>query len=328
LLKNFINVRIFASGGILRIVFMGSPAFAVPSLRHLVLNGYDVVAVYTQPDRPAGRGRSVVFPPVKAAARQAGLPVVQAESLRSPPALAELAAFNPDVIVVCAFGQILSQSVLDIPPRQCLNVHFSLLPRHRGASPVAAAILAGDSFTGVSVQLVRRKLDTGPVLAAAAVPVADSDNTGTLTEKLSLIGACLLQEALTGWWRGDITPRPQDEAAASYFGQVKKEDGEVDWHLPALTIWRRVRAFNPWPGCYTTWRGKLLKITEAVALPGETAAGVGQVVALSGNAEGIGVGTGDGVLGLRRVQLEGKRAMAAGEFLRGQRDFPGAVLPC
>jgi methionyl-tRNA formyltransferase len=311
----------------LRIVFMGSPAFAVPSLRHLVLNGYDVVAVYTQPDRPAGRGRSLVLPPVKVAARQLGLPVVQAESLRSPPALAELAAFRPDVIVICAFGQILPQSVLDIPPRQCLNVHFSLLPRHRGASPVAAAILAGDAFTGVSVQLVRQKLDTGPVLAAAAVPVKDSDNTGTLTDKLSLIGACLLQEALTGWRRGDITPRPQDESAASYFGQVKKEDGEINWRLPALTVWRRVRAFNPWPGCYTTWHGKLLKINDAVPLPGETTAGVGQVVTLAGNGEGVGIGTGDGVLGLCRVQLEGRRAMTAAAFLRGQRDFLGAVLP-
>jgi methionyl-tRNA formyltransferase len=312
----------------LRIVFMGSPVFAVPSLERLVINGYDVVAVYTQPDRPAGRGRAQVSPPVKRAARQAGLPVVQPESFRSPQALGELAAFKPDVIVVCAFGQILLQSVLDIPPYQCLNVHFSLLPRHRGASPVAAAILAGDAFTGVSIQLVRAKLDTGPVLTAAAVPVMDSDSAGTLTEKLSVVGACLLQEALTGWWHGTITPHPQDESAASYFGQIKKEDGEIDWHWPALTVWRRVRAFSPWPGCYTIWRGKMLKITDAEVLPGVVEAPVGQVVDLSGRDKLLGIGTGDGVLGVRRLQLEGKRAMNADEFLRGQRDFIGAVLPC
>jgi methionyl-tRNA formyltransferase len=312
----------------LRIVFMGSPVFAVPSLRHLVINGYEVAAVYTQPDRPAGRGRAVVFPPVKIAAGEAGLPVVQPENLRSPEALAELTGFKPDVIVICAYGQILPQSVLDIPPRQCVNVHFSLLPRHRGASPVAAAILAGDDFTGVSIQLVRRILDTGPVLAAAAAPVLAGDNTGTLTEKLSVVGARLLQEALTGWWRGEITPRPQDESAASYFGQIKKEDGEIDWRLPAVDIWRRVRAFSPWPGCYTAWRGKLLKITDAVVLLGGISTKIGRVVALPGNDEGIGIGTGGGILRVIRLQQEGKKAMTAAEFLRGQRDFIGAVLPC
>jgi methionyl-tRNA formyltransferase len=254
--------------------------------------------------------------------------VVQPEVLRSPAALAELAAYRPDVIVVCAFGQILPQAVLSLPPRQCLNVHFSLLPRHRGASPVAAAILAGDVFTGVSIQLVRAKLDTGPVLAAAAVPIMDGDNTGTLTGKLAVVGACLLQEALTGWRRGDVTPRPQDESAASYFGQVKKEDGRIDWRWPALTIWRRVRAFSPWPGGYTTWRGKMLKINDAVPLADEMTAEAGQAIDLSARGEALGIGTGDGVLAVRRVQLEGKRAMSAAEFLRGQHDLIGAVLPC
>ena len=311
----------------MRIIFMGSPELSIPSLEALVLNRYDVVAVYTQPDRPAGRGRALVFPPVKEAALRMGLTVVQTASIRSAGVLAELAEFKPDVIVVCAFGQILSQSVLDIPPYQCINIHFSLLPRHRGASPVTAAILAGDEITGVSIQLVRKKLDTGPVLAAAAVPVFPADNTGTLAEKLSIIGAHLLQEALTGWWRGEITPQPQSETQASYFSQVKKEDGEIDWRLPALAIWRRVRAFYPWPGCYTTWRGKLLKINEAVALPGEVSAGIGQVLALPGQDVMLGISTGEGILGVRQLQLAGKRVMSAAEFLRGQRDFIGAVLP-
>jgi methionyl-tRNA formyltransferase len=306
---------------------MGSPEFSIPSLEALVLNRYNVAAVYTQPDRPAGRGRALIFPPVKEAALRMGLPVMQTASFRSAGALAELADFKPDVIIVCAFGQILPQSLLDIPPYQCINVHFSLLPRHRGASPVAAAILAGDDFTGVSIQLVRKKLDTGPVLAAAAVPIFPADNTGTLTEKLSVIGAHLLQEALTGWWRGEITPRPQGEAGASYFSQVKKEDGEIDWRLPAVAIWRRVRAFYPWPGCYTTWRGKLLKIIEAVPLAGEISAGIGQVVALPHEDVMLGIGTGEGVLGVLKLQLAGKRVVSAAEFLRGQRDFIGAVLP-
>ncbi len=311
----------------MRIVFMGSPDFSVPSLEALVLNHYNVVAVYTQPDRPAGRGRDVVFPPVKEAALKMGLTVMQMPGFRSAGALVELAELKPDVIVICAFGQILPQSLLDIPPYQCFNVHFSLLPRHRGASPVAAAILAGDDFTGVTIQLVRRKLDTGPVLAAAAVPVFPADNTGTLTGKLSVIGAHLLQESLTGWLRGEITPRHQVEADASYFARVKKEDGEIDWHLPAVAIWRRARAFYPWPGCYTTWRGKLLKIIEAMPWAGQVSAGIGEVIALRHEDIILGVGTGEGVLGIIKLQLAGRKAMTAAEFLRGQGDLIGSVLP-
>lgn len=311
----------------MRVVFVGSPEFAVPSLKHLVLNGYDVVAVYTQPNRPAGRGRTVVAPPVKEVAVRQRLPVFQPDSLRSAEAVAQLAALKPDVIVVCAFGQILPQSVLDIPPYQCVNVHFSLLPRHRGAAPVAAAILAGDEFTGVSIQLVRKKLDAGPILARAAIPISSPDNTGTLTGKLSLVGAYLLLEALSGWRRGEITPRPQNEDGATYFGQISKEAGEIDWNLPAVAIWRRMRAFYPWPGCYTTWRGKQLKILEAAVLPGEKVKEAGRVMALPGHEAGLGIGTGEGVLGVLRVQLEGKKAMSGAEFLRGQRDLIGAVLP-
>ena len=309
----------------MRIVFMGSPGFAVPSLEHLVRSGYDVVGVYTQPDRPAGRGRAPAPPPVKDSALLMGLPVFQPESLRAPEALAQLEELKPDIIVVCAFGQILTQAVLDIPPRQCVNVHFSLLPRHRGASPVAAAILAGDEFTGVSIQLVRVKLDTGPILARAAVPISPYDNTGSLTEKLALVGADLLLEALNGWRRNEITPRPQDEAEATYFSRIDKDSGEIDWSLPAVEIWRSVRAYYPWPGSYTTWRGRQLKIIEAEALPEEKSPGSGRVVALSGQR--VGIGTGDGLLGLLRVQLEGKKAMSAADFLHGQRGFTNSVLP-
>jgi methionyl-tRNA formyltransferase len=306
---------------------MGSPRFSVPSLEQLLGGGYEVVAVYTQPDRPSGRGRSLAVSPVKEAALKWRIPVMQPDSLQSADSLEQLAALKPDVIVVCAFGQILPQALLDIPPRQCLNVHFSLLPRHRGASPVAAAILAGDEFTGVSIQLVRFKVDTGPILAAAPIPISPDDNTEKLMEKLGIFGAHLLQEALSGWLDGTIEPLPQDESKATYFGQVKKEDGEIDWRLPAVDVWRRVRAYYPWPGGFTYWRGKQLKINEAFYIPGEGAKENGRVVGLPQAEGGLGIKTGEGILVVRNIQYAGKKAMSAAEFLRGQRDFMGAKLP-
>jgi methionyl-tRNA formyltransferase len=304
---------------------MGSPDFSVPSLEQLIINGYNVVSVYTQPDKPAGRGRALTKSPVKEAALKWKIPVIQAATLRTPEALVELAALKPDVIIVCAFGQILPKELIDMPPRQCLNVHFSLLPRHRGASPVAAAILAGDEFTGVSIQLVRYKLDTGPVLAAAPIPIQPIDNTGTLLEKLGIIGANLLQEALVGWLNGTTEPLPQDESKATYFGRVKKENGKIDWSWPAELIWRRVRAYNPWPGCFTYWRGQPLKINEAeVAGPGRDKKEPGTVIAKNG---GIAIAAREDVLVVKNLQYAGKKAMSAAEFLRGQRNFIGANLP-
>jgi methionyl-tRNA formyltransferase len=311
----------------MRIVFMGSPRISVPSLEQLITGKYEVAAVYTQPDRPAGRGRGLVASPVKEAALGWGLKVMQPESLRAAEEIAQLADIKPDVIVVCAFGQILPQAVLDIPHYQCVNVHFSLLPRHRGASPVTAAIIAGDEFSGVSIQLMRTKVDTGPILAAATVPISAQDNTGTLSDKLSIVGAHLLQDALIGWGRGENIPREQDESKATYFGQVKKEDGEIDWKQPAAAIWRKVRAYYPWPGGFTTWRGKQLKINEAIVLPGGKDTEAGRVVALKDGEAELGITTGEGVLGVLGVQYEGKKAMRAADFLRGQRDFIGSVLP-
>ena len=313
----------------MRVVFMGSPEFAVPPLEQLILNQYPVVAVYTQPDRAAGRGRSLVAPPVKAAAKSLGLEVVQPPSLKEAKAVEQLAQFRPDVIVVAAFGQLLPRSVLEIPRLGAVNVHPSLLPRFRGASPVAATILAGDEFGGVSIMLLDEGMDTGPVLARAQVPVSALDTTGSLTTKLSLVGARLLLSALCHYSRGELTPQPQNESEATYSSPITKEEGEIDWHLPAVDIWRRVRAFYPWPGCYTRWQGKQLKIIEALPLSSPSRKGrtkVGEVVALS-SAAAFGVGTGDGVLGISRLQLEGKRAMSSAEFLRGQRAFIGAILP-
>jgi len=314
-----------------RVIFMGTPEFAVPCLEYLILNQYQVVAVYTRPDKPAGRGRSPVSSPVKRLAQSLKLEVVQPASLKSKEVVAQLMGFRPDVIVVAAYGQILPQPVLDIPRYGCINVHPSLLPKFRGASPVTAAILAGDEFTGVSIMLMDKGMDTGPVLARAQIPISSQDTTGSLTSRLSQIGARLLLDVLLRWLRGELTPQPQNDVEATYSSPIAKEEGEVDWRLPAIEIWRRVRAFQPWPGCYTKWQGKRLEIIEAVPLPKEGSFEIGQVVALTPATErakaAFGVFTGGGILGVLRVQLEGKRAMSAAEFLRGQREFIGAILP-
>ncbi len=315
----------------MRIIFMGTPEFAVPPLEHLTLTQHQVVAVYTQPDKPSGRGRVLVSSPIKRAALYFNLPVVQPTSLKGAEAAEQLAGFCPDVIVVAAFGQILPQSVLDIPKYGCINIHPSLLPRFRGASPVAAPILAGDEFTGVSVMLMDAGLDTGPVLSRAQIPISVQDTTGSLTARLFQLAAWLLQDVLVGWFRGELALQPQNEAEATYSSSITKEEGEIDWHLPAVDIWRRVRAFQPWPGCYTRWQGKQLKVIGAVSLPEEKALKVGQVIAPPPAMEGLGavfgVSTGNGILGVLQVQLEGKRAMTAAEFLRGQKQFIGAILP-
>lgn len=311
----------------MRILFMGTPQFAVTPLEQLVLSQFPVVAVYTQPDKPAGRGRYLVPSPVKQAALALKLPVVQPASLKKAEVVAQLADFHPDVIVVAAFGQILPLSILDIPRYGCINIHPSLLPRFRGASPVAAAILAGEEFSGVSLMLMDSGLDTGPILSQKSVPISAQDTTGSLTLKLSQIAAQLLPEVLVRWKRGEITPQPQNEAEATYSALITKEEGEIEWHSSAADIWRRVRAFQPWPGCYTSWRGKRLEIIEAVPLPGKETFTVGQVVAPNKEGAAFGVNTGDGLLGVLKVQLEGKRAMPAIEFVRGQRQFIGAILP-
>jgi len=312
----------------LRVLFMGTPEFAVPPLEKLVHEHCRVVAVYTQPDKPAGRGRLLIMSPVKMAALRMGLPVVQPESLKEGAAVEQLAGFKPDVIIVAAFGQILPRTVLDIPRYGCLNIHPSLLPRYRGASPVVAAILAGDEVTGVTVMLLDSGLDTGPILAQEKMAISSPDTTGSLSIKLSHMAAEMLPDALRRWTAGEITPRPQNEAEVTYSHAIKKEDGEVDWQLPAADIWRRVRAFQPWPGAYTCWDGRRLEIIEAVALPreGKHKHKVGEVVAL-GEGAAFGISTGEGILGVIKVQLQGKQAMPAVDFLRGQRQLIGAVLP-
>ncbi|MEA3341846.1 MAG: methionyl-tRNA formyltransferase [Chloroflexota bacterium] len=308
-----------------RIVFMGTPDFAVPTLAALAdARDVNVVGVVTQPDRARGRGRRVEFSPIKRAALERDLPLSQPESLRQPAAVAQLAAWAPDVIIVAAFGQILTPDVLDMPPHGCVNVHASLLPRWRGAAPVPAAILAGDAVTGVTIMRMDAGLDTGPVLVRREKPILPDDTWGTLEERLARLGAGMLVEMLPAYLAGKLAPRPQPEEGVTYAKRIQKQDGLLDWSLPAVELDRRVRAFTPWPSTFTTWRGKRLKILRATPLPdwrGERPPGV--VVALG---EGAAVATGEGALCLEEVQLAGKRSMDIAAFLCGQRDCVGSRL--
>ncbi len=298
-----------------KIVFMGTPALAVPILNALVAR-HDVIAVYTQPDAPAGRGKALAESPVKQAALAHGVAIYQPESLKPAEEVARLQALAPDLIVVAAFGQILRQDVLDIPPQGCINVHFSLLPRWRGAAPVSAAIAAGDAQTGVSIMRMDAGLDTGPVLSMRAIDILPDDTTASLTARLSELGAALLIETLPGWLAGAITPQPQATEGVTMAGRLKKEHGRIDWTRPAVEIERHVRAMHPWPGAFTEWRGKALKVLAARLDRSENQRPPGAIFA---EGEAFYAQCGDGVLRLLSVQLEGKRAMQADEFLRGQR---------
>jgi methionyl-tRNA formyltransferase len=311
----------------LRVVFMGTPEFAVPVLESLFRESYNVVAVCTQPDKPVGRGRTLVSSPVKSLAVEHKIPVIQPRTFKSREAVEELASFKPELIIMAAFGLILPQEVLSLPKFGCLNVHPSLLPRHRGASPIASALLCGDETTGVTIMLVDAKVDSGPILAQRRIEISLQDTTGSLSSKLARAGAELLIEALPEWLEGKLKPQPQDESEATYSGLIAKEHGELDWHLSALELWRRVRAYHPWPGGYTWWQGKRLKISEAIPL-GDVAGDEGEVgkVIVMGESPGIGVVTGSGILGLCQVQLEGKREMSIADFVRGQRNFIGSTL--
>lgn len=308
-----------------RIVFMGTPAFARRVLQELLDAGFHVVGVVSQPDRPAGRGRRPTAPPVAALARERDIPLMQPERPGQSDALEQLRAWSPDLIVVAAYGRILPSAILSLPTYGSVNVHASLLPRWRGANPIAWAILEGDAETGVSIMRMEEGLDTGPLLAQRAVPIADEDTTASLTEKLAEAGARLLVETLPAWVRGEIQPRPQDEAQATYARPFRKEDGEIDWRRPARRIWRQVRACDPWPGAYTLWQGTRLRILRAAPMdesppPDEIP---GRVVEVAGRPAVV---AGEGMLILHQVQLAGKKAVDAVDFARGQRDFIGGRL--
>ncbi|MGD2207603.1 MAG: methionyl-tRNA formyltransferase [Anaerolineae bacterium] len=306
-----------------RIVFMGTPEFAVPALQALIEH-HRVVGVVTQPDRRAGRGRKLKPSPVKKVALAQKTPLFQPKTLRTPEAAEHLAEWRPDVIVVAAFGQILRKPALELPPHGCINVHASLLPRYRGAAPIPAAILAGDTVSGVTIMRMDEGMDTGPILAQAERPIAPDDTTASLTAKLADLGAELLIETLPGWLSGDLQAQPQNDSQATYCSMLKKKDGFLDWRRSAAHLDRQVRACDPWPSTYTTWQGQRLKVLRARPHPDWQGEGQPGVVILESSE--LGVVTGQGCLELLEVQLAGKRAMAADTFARGQRGLVGGRL--
>lgn len=319
-----------------RVIFMGTPEFAVPSLRalaHVALGHGDadwleIVSVVTRPDKPAGRGRQVVYSPVKQFALDAGLPIYQPGPLRRPEVQAALRELAPDIILVAAFGQLLPQETLDLPAHGCLNVHASLLPRWRGASPIAGAIRAGDAETGVTIMRMDIGLDTGDIVSARATPIGVDETTGALTDRLATLGAELLMDTLPDWLARRITPQPQDEALATSTRPLRKEDGRLDWRLSATELSRLVRSVTPWPGAFTTWEGKLLKTLKVTPIARDTDVPPGHCYPLPhGDPRGaLACACGEGALALNVIQLEGKRAVPAADALRGYPALAHATL--
>ncbi|WP_019592408.1 methionyl-tRNA formyltransferase [Thioalkalivibrio sp. ALRh] len=295
-----------------RVVYAGTPDFAVPALQALIERGPRPVAVCTQPDRPAGRGRQLRPSPVKVAAEAAGIPVLQPESLKSPEAQAELAALRPDILIVAAYGLILPRAVLEIPGRGGLNIHASLLPRWRGAAPIHRAILAGDAETGVCLMQMAPGLDTGPVHACRSTPITATTTTGELHDTLATLGAELLLERLPEVLAGRSQPESQDDASATYAHKLEKDEAWLDLARPAVELDRQVRAFNPWPVAQARWGEQVIRVHAARPLPGPADPEPGTIRAAG--RDGVEVGTGEGRLRLEIVQLPGKRPVAAADW--------------
>ncbi|MBT3391062.1 MAG: methionyl-tRNA formyltransferase [Chloroflexi bacterium] len=300
----------------IRVVFMGSPDFALPPLRALQ-QAYAIVGVVTQPDRPAGRGRTLKAPPVKELALSLDIPVTQPQRLNQPEAMDQLRAWNPDLIVVAAFGQILRPELLELPRYGCLNIHASLLPRWRGAAPINAAILHGDAQTGITIMTMDSGLDTGPIIRQRAIPIEANDTAGSLFSRMADLGAALLIDTLPNYLDGQLPLQAQDKSLATYAPMLKSQDGQLDFNQPADALARRVRAFNPWPGTFLIWNHQRIKIHHAHAISA-TSPGCG-VLFTHKNQPAIGTAAGSLVLDI--VQPAGKRAMPAETFLRGARDW-------
>jgi methionyl-tRNA formyltransferase len=306
----------------LRVVFLGSGDFARPSFEALVEAGHEVVALVTQPDKPKGRGRRRAPPPLKPTATARGVPVLQPPRINDPAALSALGALRPDVLVVVAYGQILPRAILDLARFGAVNVHASLLPRYRGAAPIQWAIARGETETGVTTMQLDEGLDTGPVLLQSRLTIGPDETAGELLPRLAALGATLLLETLDGLHGGRLVPMLQDPAFASHAPLLRKEDGRLDWSRSALELACRVRAFNPWPGAFTSWRNGRLSVWRARASTSAGPPAPGRLLGREG--EGLLVSCGDGVLALLEVQPEGRRQMSGAAFAAGARPDPDA----
>ena len=300
----------------MRIVFAGTPEFAAEHLKALLDSPHDVVAVYTQPDRPAGRGQKLMPSPVKQLAALHGIPVLQPPTLRAPEAQAELAALTPDLMVVVAYGLILPQAVLDIPRLGCINSHASLLPRWRGAAPIQRAVQAGDAESGVTVMRMEAGLDTGPMLLKVSTPISDQDTGGSLHDRLASLGPAAVLQAVAGLEDGSLTGEVQDDSLATYAHKLNKDEARLDWTRPAVELERLVRAFNPWPICHSALEGAAIKVLSAElsteqGLPGEI---------LSASKDGLVVACGERSLRLTRVQLPGGKALSFADVFNSRRE--------
>ena len=309
----------------MRIVFMGTPEFSVPSLQALLNSGHRVVGVVTQPDRPKGRGQELTASPIKQLAVQHKIPTLQPLKMKDPGFLDALASWKPDLIAVTAFGRILPKVILDLPPKGCINVHASLLPKYRGAGPIQWALIRGARETGITTMLMDEGMDTGAILLQATVPITPDDTAGTLSSKLAEIGGRLLIDTLAELQNGTVTPQPQDSSQATMAPLLKKEDGLLDWAMPALDLANRVRGLSPWPGAYTylgedrwvIWKAQALDRSTAAVLPGTI---------MDATKEGLIVATGSGRLRIMEFQPANSRRMSAAQYLAGHTLAPGMRL--
>lgn len=309
----------------MRVLFWGTPEFSLPCLHRLRAEGYEIAAVLTQPDRPSGRGKKMMPSPVKKWAQNYGLRVLQPENLKDPVLLSSLANLNADLYVVVAYGKILPPVLLHLPPLGCVNVHASLLPRYRGAAPIQRAIMAGEKLTGITIMRMDEGMDTGPILLQVPHPILPSDNGGALHDRLALLAARTLHEALEEWRHGRLHPVDQKEEETSYAPPLKKEEGLILWERPAPVLRHLIRALSPQPGAYTFWKGTRIKVLRAREEPDEGSA-LPPGTILAPGEEGIRVATGSGSLSLLELQPEGRRLMDAAEFARGQRLSIGDCL--
>lgn len=308
----------------MKIVFMGTPDFALASLDKLIDGGYEIAAVVTQPDRPKGRGKKLTPPPVKERALEAGLRVLQPERVKDSGFIEALKELSPDIIIVVAYGQILPEEIINLPAMGCINVHASLLPKYRGAAPINWCIINGESRTGVTTMYMDKGMDTGDILLQRETEIGENETAGELHDRLAALGADLLLETLEGLQRNEVERKAQDHSAATYAPQLDRETGRVDWNSDAKSIYNLIRGTNPWPGCYTVYKGERMKLWEAKVLEQKSRGTAGKV--LEAGHGGMLVQAGSGTLLVTKIQMPSSRVMTVDEYLRGNSLETGYIL--